>query len=466
MNFAFLKLYLPIAIMKFTLLVIVFVLLVFKVAAQENGTTIRDVYKTKRHWELGLSHGFVRPTISPEFGPRSAYAINGRVFDLGLGYTFNAAENLGFTATGKAGAYPITLGIPPTAYSYGIDSKQYFMYASYTIFAELAGTASYRYFLNDRFALISGAGFGAKFIAPTSVGAGFGTSPAGSHSKFVLRNNGDAKPFLLAESGLHYKLKNSDLVGLKLSFHYSLKPVQEGTYYIASNSPDYSYGSVEFKGHQLSLALLYTFTGYEKLQRRMTSESPGNKRELKRTIKREYFEKRLAKSSAVRIYGGLFATQNTAADPNNVIQSSRPAGLGYGADFYRAFQPNFFWETGFNYHEYREGSRYHYPGFGKHGFSSNAFEALQLSAGGGYILRNKNLVALFYFSGGAALGYITRTYLGWVGGSEFRMTDPVNNRFLAAVGEDYMDRRVFPLVYAGIRKDLRIRNRLFFVPGF
>jgi hypothetical protein len=434
-------------------------------AQQKTDVSIRDVFKNKRHWELSLNHGFVRPTISPEFGPKSAYAINGRVFDLGLGYTFNATEKLGFTATGKAGAYPITLGIAPTDYSAG-DSRQYFMYASYTVFAELGGTASYRHVLNDRFALVSGGGFGAKFIAPTGVRAGYSIHGSNSHSSYSIRNSGEAKPFLLLQTALQYKLKNSDLLGLRLSYHHSLKTVQEGSYYIASNSPDYSYGKVTFKGHQLSLGLLYTFTGYEKLQRRMAQETPNNKRELKKTMKREYFENRLEKSSAVRLYGALLANQNTSTDKYKVVGNIRAESLGFGANYYRAVKPAFFWETGLHYHEYWDGQTYQITGYGKTGSASSAFEAWQLNAGAGYIWRNKNLVPLFYFSGGAALGYNFDRNPGLVGGSHLLLGDPNTIPYFKADSENHILRRFFPLVYAGIRKDFCIRGKLFFSPDF
>jgi hypothetical protein len=451
--------------MKFSLLFSALFLFCSGVHAQESETSVRDVFKSKRYWEIGLNHGFVRPTINPVSGPHKAYSITGRVFDLGLGYTFNASEKIGLTAIGNLGAYPMLVGIPPTNYSFGKDTKQYFHWVSYTGFAELAATATYRHFLNPVLALVSGGGLGAKFVVPTSSGNGMGSSWSNSSSYYSLENTGEAKPFLVLQTGLQYKLKNSDLLGLRLSYHHSLKAVQEGTYYIASNSPEFSQGTIEVKGHQVTLGLNYVFTGYQKLQRRMASEKVTNQKELKRAWKREYFEKRQGKSSAVRIYGALFADQNTSTDAHEIIGSYRPESLGAGLDFSREFRANYFWEAGFNLHEFRHGNTINYPGLLGGGGSSGAFDASQLNVGAGYILRRKNLVPLFYLSGGAALAYTDRMK-GLVGYSEFRSSTIGSSDFLEAHSDNYLLRKTFPLLYAGLRKDFRIRGKLFFSPSF
>ncbi|MBK0402226.1 hypothetical protein I5M27_04475 [Adhaeribacter sp. BT258] len=451
--------------MKFTWFFGVCLMIIFRAEAQQDSTAIRDVFKSKRHLEISLNHGFMRPSIHPVSGPHEAYPLTGRVFDLGLGYTFNASENLGFTATGKLGAYPMLVGIPPTDYSYGQDTKQYFHWVSYTGFAELSGTATYRHFLSSRLAWASGGGVGVKFLVSTSSGAGMSSSLSDSHSYYRLENSGKAKPFLLLQTGFQYKLKNSDLLGLRLSYHHSLRPVQEGSYYIASNSPAFSQGTIRVQGHQLTVGLGYTFTGYEKLQRRMQAETPQNKRAFKRTLKREYYEQRMPKSSALRVYGAIFADQNTSTDKAGVIGSARPGSLGAGLEFHRAFHPHFFWEAGFNMHEYWEGNSYRYPGLIFSGSSSNAFEARQVSGGAGYILRNKNLVPLFYFSGGAALAY-SPDYKGLSGHSYGRFETKTPPGYLEMYTENYMLRKVFPLLYTGVRKDFRIRGKLFFSPAF
>jgi hypothetical protein len=434
-------------------------------ASSQDTATIKDLFKVKHQFEFRLSHGFTRPEITPGPGPFKAYPISGRVLGGAFSYGYNYSERFGIFTQLKLGAYPLILGIPPTPFSPGIDSKQYFHYANYAPFAELLLKLTSRQFLNEKLVITTAGGFGLKILPAGSYSSGFSSSLSNSESIYEFEIDHGPKPFVMLNPGIHYRMKNHDLLGLQLTYYHSFTDILSGEYFLATGSPGFSYGKFRVKGHEISLGLSYTFTGYEKYKRKLELSAADtlSRRAIRRKIKSEYFERRLGRNPAIRIYVAGMGDRSKAEHAGLPITSSILATAGAGMDFSYDFKPNLFWEAGINFHEYFSGIGIDYKNI-RSSFGSNAFQAMQLSAGAGYIFRTRNLFPRLHVSAGVAAGFIMDGNGTGASGS-FSSMSRNGSDSIVTLGNNFILRTVFPMVYLGARKDIRIRGRLFFSPS-
>jgi uncharacterized protein YggU (UPF0235/DUF167 family) len=248
---------------------------------------------------------------------------------------FSLATGLGF------GFLPINLKVKSFEDYEGTDVFQqgYYSRVNFKGFSRLELLASYHQKINDKYELKYSLGGGIIHYGGYGLSSSGGFQDSTGQDRNIydinIKFNNRFKPFVSFGFEASKKLKNRDLVSLKLSYDFSFSNAYTGTYSIYDGN---STGNYFNKGNYLNLSLGYTITGNKKSER-LKELQLVNKVDSKTAKKLLKKENRFIdpQSSFIAISGGMgVGGTKIESDPSGYLKK-------YG---YPSFLPRISFEKG------------------------------------------------------------------------------------------------------------------------
>jgi hypothetical protein len=405
---------------------------------------------TKNHLSVSLMNGFTRSTVIKGQGENHPKAGVGIIQALQLNYTINFSDNVGFTAGAGIGAFPINLSYDNNQYTERLwEMNPFFRWS---------GQLDYRHKINDRLYLNNFLGYGSMSTSSGSTMVGFHNQDGHINSYSFSYREG-WKPFIFAGAGISKVLKNHDLLNLNLFYNYSLANIYRGTYTFNIKDQGISTGTITDKGHFIGTSLAYVWTKAEKtaFNYQRASLSPSEKRAAIREIKKG--KRKIDPGSLFVIANGGISFHNSSIkDPQNIHTSAINSEAIGGLFLEYNLNKNLYAETGLSIVRYGISTNISFNNInGKS--SGGGLSARQINIGFGKRLIGRNNYNYLNLNSGIALSFATSgTGLLWnySGGSWSNGNDSItfNNSI-------YGVNNIFPLLYLGASKDLRITRNFY-----
>jgi hypothetical protein len=280
-------------------------------------------------------------------------------------------------------------------------------------------------------------------------------------------SNGNYKPFISVGFGGSRKLKNADLLSLKLSYNYSFQNAFDGHFSIYDNT---STGKYFNKGNFLNVQFGYTITGSKRINavKKFESDPQYNRKTAKKMAKKElrYID---PKSTFIHFSGGIgIGTTLVENDPNGILQKAGFESFLPRISIEKGIKNNFYWELGIHTQLFWDASKFSFDEYGSSG--SGAFHAYQLSGGAVYRWILKNNYNILNIHSGLTCGFhLAKNNMdGIIGSGSGSLSGELNgNPFnFYFTEESRVKSNILASVYLGLSKDFRIVNNFYFTLNY
>lgn len=435
----------------------VLLLLILPLPAQEKKLSDPEQLFLSDHWAFGLNHGFTRGVAEVESGLLSPDPRTGYVYEGILSYTVNLDESFGWLFGTGMGLYPFiyhlhTLDAGRMPYLDDVELIPYFLVTT---------AVQYRRNLSPDFLLRANAGISLTTFFDYSISTSYGEEFKGILANVDIQTKRGWKPAARASIGVARILKTQDLLSLDLGYRYGFQDIFTGNYTMMPGTEEHSSGRYLNRGRYPEISLNYTFTGRQKESRilEMAAGTQGNARkDLKRKYRREERRKNLEHTSMLYAGIGSAFPVNRAVDPQQVLQDASMGNLILSLAYAQKLNEHYYLEAGFAWQEYFDALKVRDMPFYS---GSNAFNAFQLSLGGGKSLIGKNLYNYLNIAAGLSLSWQDRP-VGLDGWGESSKGGMAGDTLFSSSQEDWILKKFFPMGYIGVSKDFRIYKQLHF----
>ena len=275
------------------------------------------------------------------------------------------------------------------------------------------------------------------------------------------------KPFLSLGAEVTKKLKNKDLLLLKLSYDHSFLNAYNGTYSIYDGN---STGQYFNRGSFLNVSIGYVITGNKKLNRikELQTLNHVDPKKAKKLLRKEnrFID---PKSSFLNISGGTgFGGTKVHTDPNGSLENYAYPTFLPRISFEKGIKNNIYWEIGMHSQLFYDVTKFTIARYSSSG--SGVFYAVQLSGGGLYRWVLKNNYNVINIHTGLSIGFHgarndKNGIHSWGSGG---MNGTINGN---PVVYDYssvssVKSNVLTSLYLGLSKDFKIVNNFYFTLNY
>jgi hypothetical protein len=423
---------------------------------------------SKNYYSFSLVSGLNSNTTKVENGEKSPENALSVAHGLNFHYTrifnpkFSLAAGLGF------GFLPINLKVKSFEDFEGTDVFQrgYYSRVNFKGFSRLELLASYHQKINDKFELKYCLGAGLIHYGGYEFSSSGGFQDSTGQYKNIydvnIKFNNRFKPFVSIGLETNKKLKNLDLVSLKLSYDLSFSTAYTGTYSIYDGN---STGQYLNKGNFLNLSLGYTITGNKKSER-LKELQVLNKVDSKTAKKLLKKENRFInpQSSFLAISGGIgVGGTKVSKDPNGILMKYGYPSFLPRISYEKGIKSNFYWELGIHSQLFWNVTKFSFNKYESYG--SGVFYAAQLSGGGIYRWILKNNYNVINIHSGVTFGFHTKrnSENGLYSSASGGMNGSINGN---PVVFNYYEvssikSNILTSLYLGFSKDFRIVNNFY-----
>jgi hypothetical protein len=431
--------------------------LILPLPAQEKERSDPDQLFLSDHWAFGLNHGFTRGVAEVESGLLSPDPRTGYVYEGILSYTVNLDKSLGWLFGTGMGLYPFiyhlhTLDAGRMPYFADVELMPYFLVTT---------AVQYRHSLSPDFLLRANAGISLTTFQDYGIYTGLSDELNGRLARVNIQAKRGWKPAARASIGVARILANQDLLSLDLGYRYGFQDIFTGNFTMLPGTEEHSSGRYLNRGRYPELSLNYTFTNTQKQQRILAiavESKKASNRDARNEYRLEERRKNLERKSVIQPGIGVAFPINRAVDPHQVLLDASMGNLILSLAYEQKLNEYYYLEAGFARQEYFDALKVRDMPFYS---GSNAFNAFQLSLGGGKSLIGKNLYNYLNIAAGLSLSWQDRPVGldGWGGGSFFGYA---GDTIFASTNDAWVLTRFFPMVYVGLSKDFRIYKNLHF----
>ena len=442
--------------------------------AVKSAFSQENLFESKNQYTFSLVNGLNRNATKVEFGEQSPENALSVVHGFNFHYTrilnpkFSVATGLGF------GFLPTNIKVKSFEDFDGTDvfDNGFYSNASFKIFSRFELLGSYHQKINEKLELKYSLGAGLVYYGSQQSSYGFinyfdSTFEAYEVSNIEINYNNRFKPFASLGIEATKKLKNKDLLSLKLSYDKSFSNAYSGTYSIFNGT---STGQYFNRGSFLNLSFGYVITGNKKLRRikELQTLNQVDSKTAKKLLKKEnrYID---PKSSFLNISGGMgFGGTKVHSDPNRSLENYAYPTFLPRISFEKGIKNNIYWELGVHSQLFWDVTKFSVSKYSSSG--SSAFYAVQLSGGGLYRWILKNNYNVINIHAGLTLGVHgaqndENGIHSWGSGG---MNGTINGN---PVSYDYssvssVKSNVLTSLYLGLSKDFRIVNNFYFTLNY
>ncbi len=433
--------------------------------SQLNDSIVKNLYT------FSLVNGINRNATESQVGdktPENSFGISH-----GFNFQYSRILHPKFSISGTVGFGFLPLNVKVTNYDTydGIKSSgfSYFSRIHYTTFSRIELSASYHQKLNNKYELNYQLGGGIyKYANSGSSMSAYettfeDTNQINTHLYTVaISSNKNVIPFVTAGIGASKRLKNNDLLSLKISYDLSFQNAYNGSFFINEQS---SSGKYFNRGNYLNVHLGYTITRNNRMSAIKTLEKDPafNRKSARKATKKElrYID---PKSSFLSVSSGFGIGLTTVKDdPNGVLVKGGYPGFLARITYEKGIKNNLYWEIGVHSQQFWDVSKFSFDRYGSSG--SMAFRAYQISYGAMYrwILKNNYNVINFHAGLTAGVHFQRNSFNGAYGsgGGTFSGNYDGNqiNFTYNQVGK--VKSNLLGSVYVGLSKDFRIVNKFY-----
>lgn len=441
--------------------VFVLLLVVQFTFSQENQAS------SKNQYSFSLVNGLNRNATKIEVGEHSPENALSVVHGFNFQYTrilkptFSLATGLGF------GFLPTNIKVKSFENYLGTDVFQSGFYSRsyFRPFFRLEVLASYHQKISDKIELKYSLGTGLVFYGGYEYASNGGFQDStGEYNIYGIniKYNNHFKPFASLGVEATKKLKNKDLLSLKLSYDHSFSNAYSGTYSLYDGN---SAGQYFNRGSFLNLSFGYVITGNKKLNRikELQTLNQIDPKTAKKLLRKEnrYID---PKSSFLNISAGMgFGGTKVHSDPNGYMENYAYPGFLPRIAFEKGIKNNFYWEVGIHSQLFWDVTKFNIDKYSSSG--SSAFYAVQLSGGGLYRWILKNNYNVLNIHSGVTIGFHgaqndengicsmgSGATNGSINGNSFNYSYSSVSRIKS---------NVLSSLYLGLSKDFRIVNNFY-----
>ena len=439
-------------------------LIVFRSSfSQEN------LLESKNQYTFSLVNGLNRNATKVEFGELSPENALSVVHGFNFHYTrilnpkFSLATGLGF------GFLPVNIKVKnfEDFDGTGVFDNGFYANAYFKLFSRFEMLGSYHQKINEKLELkySLGAGlvhYGSRQSRYVFINYFDSTYEAYEVSDIEINYNNRFKPFVSLGIEATKKLKNKDLLSLKLSYDHSFSNAYTGTYSIFNGT---SKGQYFNRGSFLNVSVGYVITGNKKLNRikELQTLNQVDPKTAKKLLRKEnrFID---PKSSFLNVSGGMgFGGTKVHADPNASLENYAYPTFLPRISFEKGIKNNIYWEIGMHSQLFYDVTKFVVA---KHSSSgSGAFYAVQLSGGGLYRWILKNNYNVINIHSGLTLGFHGARNdengihsMGSGGMNGAINGNPVNYTYSEI---SRVKSNTLTSLYLGLSKDFRIVNNLY-----
>jgi hypothetical protein len=421
----------------------------------------------KNHFSLELENGLLKGNLNVNSGNPAAAPNNSWAFlqQAGFNYAFNHSNN--FSSSVKLG-----MGFFPAYYR--MPNEEYYLFKywenlSGSEFINLSVGLEYRKPLNKRITGFIKASTSYYFFnnVDTKIGSSQALVNVGLQKtsvNFLFDNKANWTTEILL--GNYKKLHNHNLFKYGLKLNYAFTPLYTGFFYTkvqGLNQP--TFGTISSNNLFLAFHMSYIFSKAAKqasafdLKQQYPDKSA---KEIKRLVKQKQQLKANKNNLLIAVNTGFNMQGIKANDANFVYKNTTTLSAALNLDVAYLFSQTNFVEASIGRLAYYIGNKNSsIEAFDCFicGSYSNAFEALQVKIGLGKRLLNKKQYSLINLHAGASLVYTTAA-IGLSGKGYFTEYSDTTIVF-RETHNNYQLKKIFPLIYLGLSKDLKISPVLF-----
>jgi len=433
-----------------------------------------NLLESKNQYTFSLVNGFNRNATKVEFGELSPENTLSIVHGFNFHYTrilnskFSLATGLGF------GFLPVNIKVNSFENYEGTDlfNRGFYSSASFHNFSRLEILGAFHQKINDKIELKYCIGAGLVHYGSRQSSYGFinyfdSTYLAYEVSKIDINYNNRFKPFVSLGIEGTKKLKNKDLLSLKLRYDHSFSNAYNGTYSIYDGN---STGQYFNRGSFLNVSVGYIITGNKKIDRikELQTLNQVDLKTAKKLLRKEnqYID---PKSSFLAISGGMgVGGTKIESDPNGYLQKYGYPSFLPRISFEKGIKNNIYWELGVHSQLFWDVTKFSVSKYSSSG--SGVFYAVQLSGGGVYRWILKNNYNILNIHSGLTLGFhgssndengIYSWGSGGMNGSINGNTVSYNYTSVSSIKSN-----VLTSLYLGLSKDFRIVNNFYFTLNY
>jgi len=425
--------------------------------------------ESKNQYTFSLVNGLNRNATKVEFGELSPENALSVVHGFNFHYTrilnpkFSAATGLGF------GFLPINIKVKSFENYVGTEvfDNGFYSNVHFNVFSRLELLSSYHQKINDKVEFKYSLGAGLVYYGSRKASFGFGnyfdsTFESNQVSEIDINYDNRFKPFVSLGIEATKKLKNKELLSLKLSYDHSFSNAYNGTYSIYNGT---STGQYFNRGSVMNLSFGYIITGNKKLNRIKELETLNqvDPKTAKKLVRKEnrFID---PKSSFLNISGGMgFGGTKVHADPNASLENYAYPTFLPRISFEKGIKNNIYWELGIHSQLFYDVTKFAVAKYSSSG--SGVFYAVQLSGGGLYRSILKNNYNVINIHAGLSLGFHgarnDENGVHLIGNSGMNGTingNPVSYNYSSVSS---VKSNVLTSLYLGLSKDFRIVNNFY-----
>ncbi len=421
----------------------------------------------KNHFALELENGLLKGKLdvkagNPNYAPNSTTSF---FHLLGFNYAFNHSDKFSTSVRLGFGYFP--------AY-YRMKNEGYYLFKyweniSGSEFANLSLGFEYRKKLNNKNTSYIKSSLSAYLFNNVRTNIG-GTSVVNNRDtvqstvNFLFKNKQNIAAEILV--GNYYKLSNHNLFKYGLKLNYALSNFYTGIFYNdLKGSNQFAAGTISNSNIFLSIQLSYVFSKSSKqaIIFDLKNQHPDKSSlEIKRLYKQHNRLQTSKNNLLIALNTGLNLQPNHVNDANFNFRNTTSLSAALQLEAAYLFSNTNFAEASIGRLAYYEGNSNRiiegYDCFicGSH---SNAFDALQLKIGLGKRVLNKKKYNIINLHAGVSLVNAFAS-LG-ISGKGYSTALSNNDTLLTETHISYQLKKIFPMVYLGISKDIKISPVLF-----
>ena len=433
-----------------------------------------NLVESKNQYSFSLVNGLNRNATKVEFGELSPENVLSVVHGFNFHYTrilnpkFSVATGLGF------GFLPTNIKVKSFEDFDGTDvfDNGFYANAHFSPFSRLELLGAYHQEINDKITMKYSLGAGLAYFGSRKASFGYTNFSDSTFEPYEVCEvdiyyDNRFKPFVSLGIEATKKLKNNDLLSLKLSYDYSFSNAYNGTYSIFNAT---STGQYFNRGNFLNISVGYVITGNKKLNRikELQKQNQVDSKAAKKLLRKEnrFID---TKSSFLNISGGMgFGGTKVHSDPNRSLENYAYPTFLPRISFEKGIKNNIYWELGVHSQLFYDVTKFAVAKYSSSG--SGVFYAVQLSGGGLYRWILKNNYNVINIHAGLTLGVHgaqndENGIHSWGSGG---MNGTINGN---PVSYDYssvssVKSNVLTSLYLGLSKDFRIVNNFYFTLNY
>ena len=432
-----------------------------------------NLLESKNQYTFSLVNGLNRNATKVDFGELSPENALSVVHGFNFHYTrilnpkFSFATGLGF------GFLPVNIKVKSFENYLGTDvfGSGFYGRSYFNPLFRLEALGAYHQKINEKVELKYCLGAGLFYYGGSKYSSRSGYQDIVVQSIEIydidVKFDDKLKPFLSLGAEVTKKLKNKDLLLLKLSYDHSFLNAYNGTYSIYDGN---STGQYFNRGSFLNVSIGCVITGNKKLNRikELQTLNHVDPKKAKKLLRKEnrFID---PKSSFLNISGGTgFGGTKVHTDPNGSLENYAYPTFLPRISFEKGIKNNIYWEIGMHSQLFYDVTKFTIARYSSSG--SGVFYAVQLSGGGLYRWVLKNNYNVINIHTGLSIGFHgarndKNGIHSWGSGG---MNGTINGN---PVVYDYssvssVKSNVLTSLYLGLSKDFKIVNNFYFTLNY